>query len=76
MEEGRPVLFYATSMNAAVVALGLEQQSTPMSPLDHLIIKWPSSTAGDLSVDVFGWSVPEEPTPTSIFMNLVLATLS
>ena len=74
MKDGRPILFYATNIGDAVAVLGLSQQVSTDTPLERLIVIWPSGTAGDKAVDASAFTL-KAPRPASIFGNLVYATL-
>jgi len=74
MGDGRPILFYATDVGDAVAALGLTQQVSTDTPLERLIVMWPSSTAGDKAVDISTFNFVA-PASAMIFESLVLATL-
>ena len=75
--DGRPILFYATSVANAVSALGLEQQTGTNTPLERLIVDWlPWDNARDGTVNVVSWNLDVAPPGAMIFRELVSASLA
>ncbi len=78
-KDGRPIVFYATSIPDACRALGIEQHGSMDNPLAGSIVIWPSEMGGNEEVEFMGWNPVTGDrvfVASFIFLHMVEATLN